>query len=70
MKWTGQLVKYQEGISQIIANKFHKRLNQTHRLNPSQAIQLSRDLSEADNEMLTIDVSNEEIFEVVKQIIP
>lgn len=70
MKWTGQLVKYQEGISQIIANKFRKRLNQTHRLNPSQAIQLSRDLSEADNEMLTIDVSNEEIFEVVKQIIP
>lgn len=39
-------------------------------LNPLQAIPLSKDITEVDNEFLMKEVTNEEILKVVKQINP
>lgn len=39
-------------------------------INPVQSILLSRDITEADNEWLIMDVKDEEIFEAKRQINP
>lgn len=53
---------------QINANEFLRRFKSNIKINPIQAIQLSIDIIEVDNDSLTMEVSDEDILEAAKQI--
>lgn len=50
--------------------EFHKKFKSDVTVNPLHAIPLFKDITKAENKSLTLDVSNEKIFEAVKQISP
>lgn len=60
----------QEGISQVNTKEFLDRFKAEMIINSSQAISLSSDIKEENNEFLTKEVTDEEIFYVVRQIYP
>lgn len=60
----------QVGISQVIAREFTKRIKSDNLINLEQAIPLSKDITESNNDRLTMDVSSKEILEAMKQINP
>lgn len=60
----------QEGIWQVITKGFQKRFKEDTSNNPLQAIPLSSDITDADNEFLTKEVPNNEILQVKKQMDP
>lgn len=66
----GNWFEGQEEILQLITKEFQKRFKVEETTTPLQAIALSRNITETDNEFLTNEVIEEEIFEVVKHINP
>lgn len=58
----------QTGISKLMTNEFQKRFKAEVKTNQLQSIPLSREINEANNKLLTREVTDEEIYEVVKQI--
>lgn len=63
-------LKTKKELCRVIKKVFRKRSKLDQSINLSQAISLSRDLSEANDDMLIMEVSDEEIFEAVKLINP
>lgn len=57
-----------EGISQLIIREFSKRPKLDATIIPSHEILLSEEIIEAYNENLTLEVLDEEVLEVLKQI--
>lgn len=55
-----------EGISQTITKQFQKSFKSDKLINPEQAINLTRDIIEADNELLTAELSDTETLEALK----
>lgn len=54
-------------MSHVITKEFQKKFNDEITVNPLQAVPLSKDIMEANNDLWTKDVLDEEILEVVKQ---
>lgn len=59
-----------DGISHAITKEFQNRFMSDNMVNSLQAIPLSRDIIDVDNEFLTKDVTNEDILETIKHINP
>lgn len=64
------LVSDQNGILQTFSNDFCRRFKKTSNVCINQALSLSKDISTEDNDWLTKEMYEEEVWQAVKQIGP
>lgn len=60
----------QPGITQVITREFENKFKSDLSCTPTQAIPFPPDISNADNDLLTREVTDDEILNAVKQISP